>query len=47
MGKGNKNDNQKRALANINILYNARKQAIKFIEDYGSMILEVKKLARE
>ena len=47
MGKGNKNDNQKRALANINILYNARKQAIKFIEDYGSMILEAKKLARE
>ena len=29
------------------MLYNARKEAIKFIEDYGSMILEAKKLARE
>ena len=47
MRKGNKNDNQKRALANINILYNARNEAIKFIEDYGSMILEAKKLAIE
>ena len=45
--KGNKNDNQKRTLANINILFNARNNAIKFIEDYGSMILEAKKLVRE
>ena len=45
--KGNKNDNQKRTLANINILFNARNNAIKFIEDYGSMILDAKKLARE
>ena len=29
------------------MLYNARNDAIKFIEDYGSMILEAKKLARE
>ena len=29
------------------MLYNARNDAIKFIEDYGSMILEVKKLPRE
>ena len=29
------------------MLYNARTDAIKFIEDYGSMILEGKKLARE
>ena len=29
------------------MLYNARKEAIKFIEDYGSTILEAKKLARE
>ena len=29
------------------MFYNARKEAIKFIEDYGSMILETKKLARE
>ena len=47
MRKGNKNDNQKRAIENINILYNARKEAIRFIEDYGSVILEAKNLARE
>ena len=29
------------------MLYNARNDSIKFIEDYGSMILEAKKLARE
>ena len=29
------------------MLYNARKEAIKFIEDYGSMILEAKRLAKE
>ena len=45
--KGNKNAEQRKTLANINILYNARNNAIKFIEDYGSMILEAKKLARE
>ena len=44
--KGNKNDVQRETLANINMLYNARNDAIKFIEDYGSMILEAKKLAR-
>ena len=31
----------KKTLANINILFNARNDAIKFIEDYGSMILEI------
>ena len=45
--KGNKNANQKKTLANINIHFNARNNAIKFIEDYGSMILEAKKLAKE
>ena len=45
--RGNKSANQKRTLANINIHYNARKEAIKFIEDYSSMILEAKKLAKE
>ena len=45
--KGNKNAEQKKALANVNTLYNARNDAIKFIEGYGSMILEAKKLARE
>ena len=45
--KGNKYGEQRKTLANINILYNPRNNAIKFIEDYGSMILEAKKLARE
>ena len=46
---GNKNDNQKRTLANINILtfYNARNNAIKFIEYFGGMILEAKIRAKE
>ena len=39
--KGNKNPEQKNTLANINVHFNARNNAIKFIEDYGSMILEV------
>ena len=47
MRKGNKSANQKRTLANINILLNARDNAIKFIEDYGSTILEAKRLVRE
>ena len=42
MQRGNKNANQKKVLANINIHFNARNNAIKFIEDYGSMILEAK-----
>ena len=29
------------------MLYNAREEAIKFIEDYNSMILEAKRLAKE
>ena len=45
--KGNKNAEQKKTLANINIYFNARNNTIKFIEDYGSMILEAKKLAKE
>ena len=44
---GNKNDNQKKILANANILLNGRNSAIKFIEVYGSMILEAKRLAKE
>ena len=36
---GNKNDNRKRTLANINMFFNARDNAIQFIQDYGSMIL--------
>ena len=42
---GNKNDNQKRTLANINVFYNARENAIKFILDYGRMILEAREQA--
>ena len=45
--RGNKNASQKRTIANINILFNARDNAINFIEDYFSMILEIKKLAKE
>ena len=44
---GNKNDNQKRTLANINIFYNARENAIQFIKDYGSMTLEARSLEIE
>ena len=44
---GNKNDNQKRTLANINVFYNARDNAIQFIHDYGRMILEAEKQALE
>ena len=45
--KGNKNPEQRKTLANINFLFNARDSSIKFIEDYGSMILEAKRLAKE
>ena len=45
--KGNKSADQKNTLANINIHFNARNSVIKFIEDYGSMILEARKLAKE
>ena len=44
---GNKNDNQKEVLANVNILFNGGNSAIKFIEDYGSMIPDAKRLAKE
>ena len=42
----NKSANQKRTLANINIPYNVRNSAIKFIENYSSMILEAKKTGK-
>ena len=47
MRKSGKSNEQKKTLANINILFNARNNAIKFIEDYGSMILEVKRLVKQ
>ena len=31
--------------SNINIRFNGRNDAIKFVEDYGSMILEAKRKA--
>ena len=45
--KRNKSAERRKTLANINILFNARKNTIKFIEDYSSMILEVKRLAKQ
>ena len=45
--KGNKNSVQKTTLSNIENHFNARESAIKFIEDYGSMIIEASNLARE
>ena len=45
--RGNKNLEQRENLNNINNLYNARDMAIKFIEDYGSMILEAKRIAKQ
>ena len=45
--KGYKNPVQKKTLSNIENHFNAKESAIKFIEDYGSMILEAKRLAKE
>ena len=47
MRKGNKNAEQKKILANLNMFYNGRNSVIKFVEDNGSMILEAKRLAKE
>ena len=44
--KGNKNEEQKK-LPNINVFFNARNNAIKFIEYYGSMILEANRLVKK
>ena len=45
--KGYKNSVQKRTLSNFENHFNARERAIKFIEDYGSMVLEARRLAKE
>ena len=37
----------KKKLEQTNILFNAKKRAIKLIDDYGSMILEAKRLVRQ
>ena len=44
--QGNKNAEQRKTLAKINMFHKARETAIKFIEDYGSMILEAKKTGK-
>ena len=45
--KGNKNLEQEKTLANLNMLFNGRNEAINFIDGYDLMILEVKKMAAE
>ena len=45
--RGNKNREQRETLNKMNALFNARDMAIKFIEDYGSMILEAKRLEKQ
>ena len=47
MQKVNKSDEQKKTLANINVIFSARNNAIRFIEDYGLVILEAKRLAKQ
>ena len=37
---------KKKTIANINIFFNARDNAIKFTEDYSSMSLEAKKTGK-
>ena len=46
-GIGNKSDKQKKTLANIKKLFNRSNNAIKFVDDYGSMILEVERKVAE
>ena len=45
--KGNKNQAQEKTLKNLNMLFNGRNDAINFIEDYSTMILEAKRKASE
>ena len=47
MIKKDKNWKTEKTLPNINILFNGKNDAIKFVEDYGSMILEAKRKATE
>ena len=44
--RGDKTKEQEKTLSNINLLFNGRNDAIKFIEGYSSMILEAKKCCR-
>ena len=43
VGRENKNKEQEKTLKNINMFFDGRKDAINFIKDYGSMILEANK----
>ena len=45
--KGYKNSVQKKSLSNIENHFNARENAIKFIENYGLRVLEARRLAKE
>ena len=47
MRKGSKIDEQEKTLTNINVIFNAENNAIKFIEVDGSMILKAKRLAKQ
>ena len=39
--------NKRKASTNINKLFNGRRDAAKFVDDYGSLILEAKRKAAE
>ena len=41
--KKKKTEEQNKTLANLNILFNGRNDPIKFVEYYGSVILEARK----
>ena len=45
--KGYKNSVQKKTLSNIKNHFNAREKAIKFFEEYSTMVLEARRLAKE
>ena len=45
--KGNKSKEQKNTLYNIEMLYKARNKAIKFYDDYSSMVSEAKYKAKQ
>ena len=45
--RGNKNNIQRETVNNINNRYYAKDMAIKFVEDYGAMILEAKRIAKQ
>ena len=45
--RGNRTLAQNKTLNNMSTLFNARDRAVKFMEDYSSMILEAKRLAKQ